>query len=166
MGHNHVDIENQVGCQSGKPRVVFLRPPVFDDEVCALDIAVVAQTRAQCCDAVWITSRIWGRAAQEPVRATLPDCCARAASGHATAAPPSAASNSRRPMVTVMRPSRARVRKEKDTTPRAYSLAVQSRAECRLLPPLSSASGSEAVRLRTRNMFSGLPPKADLRSAR
>src|SRR5262245_50479345 len=35
-------------------------------------------------------------------------CCARAASGHATAAPPSAASNSRRPMVTVIRPSRAR----------------------------------------------------------
>src|SRR5262249_30680618 len=34
-------------------------------------------------------------------------CCARAASGHA-AAPPSAASNSRRPMVTVIRPSRAR----------------------------------------------------------
>jgi hypothetical protein len=31
-----------------------------------------------------------------------------AASGHAAAAPPSAASNSRRPMVTVMRPSRAR----------------------------------------------------------
>src|SRR5437870_201679 len=30
------------------------------------------------------------------------------ASGHAAAAPPSAASNSRRPMVTVMRPSRAR----------------------------------------------------------
>ena len=46
-------------------------------------------------------------------------CCVRAASGHATAAPPSAASNARRPMVTVMRPSRARVRKCNDTTPRA-----------------------------------------------
>jgi hypothetical protein len=34
-------------------------------------------------------------------------CCARAASGHA-AAPPSATSNSRRPMVTVIRPSRVR----------------------------------------------------------
>src|SRR5262245_13237652 len=34
--------------------------------------------------------------------------CARAASGHAAAAPPSAANNSRRPMVTVIRPSRAR----------------------------------------------------------
>src|SRR5262249_45640904 len=35
-------------------------------------------------------------------------CCARAASGHAAATPPSAASNSRRPMMTVIRPSRAR----------------------------------------------------------
>src|SRR5262249_8110636 len=35
-------------------------------------------------------------------------CCARAPSGHATTAPPSATSNSRRPMVTVIRPSRAR----------------------------------------------------------
>jgi Transposase zinc-binding domain len=36
-------------------------------------------------------------------------CCARAASGHA-AAPPSAASNFRRPMVTVIRPSPCEVR--------------------------------------------------------
>src|SRR5215467_15961255 len=43
-------------------------------------------------------------------------CCARAASGNATAAPPSAASNSRRPMVTVIRPSRAR--RVKETIPR------------------------------------------------
>src|SRR5262249_1874667 len=40
------------------------------------------------------------------------DCCARAASGHA-AAPPSATSNSRRPMVTVIRPSRASCVKER-----------------------------------------------------
>src|SRR6516164_3380410 len=45
-------------------------------------------------------------------------CCVRSASGHA-AAPPSATNNSRRPMVTVIRPSRARVRKCNDTTPRA-----------------------------------------------
>ena len=42
--------------------------------------------------------------------------CARAASGHAAAAPPSAASNSRSPMVTVIRPSRARC--VKPTVPR------------------------------------------------
>jgi len=43
-----------------------------------------------------------------PMRRIRSPCCARAASGHATAAPPSAASNPRRPMVTVIRPSRAR----------------------------------------------------------
>src|SRR5262249_11963428 len=43
-----------------------------------------------------------------PTRGVLAGCCARAASGHATAAPPSAANNSRRPMMTVIRPSRAR----------------------------------------------------------
>jgi len=47
---------------------------------------------------------------------TLCGCCARAASGHAAARPPSAASNSRRPMVTVIRPCRARCVKE--TIPR------------------------------------------------
>src|ERR1700730_554424 len=41
-------------------------------------------------------------------RRSILGCCARAASGHEAAAPPSAASNSRRPMVTVIRPSRAR----------------------------------------------------------
>jgi hypothetical protein len=39
---------------------------------------------------------------------TIRRICARVASGHAAAAPPSAASNSRRPMVTVIRPSRVR----------------------------------------------------------
>src|SRR5262245_47809777 len=57
-------------------------------------------------------------------------CCARAASGQA-AALPSATSNSRRPMVTVIRPP-CEVRKGNDTTSRAYSLAVQGGL---LLPP-------------------------------
>jgi hypothetical protein len=52
-----------------------------------------------------------------PFDEALFGCCARAASGHAAAAP-SAANNLRRPMVTVMRPSRARVRKCNDTTDR------------------------------------------------
>ena len=56
-------------------------------------------------------------------------CCARAASGHA-AAPPSAVSNSRRPMVTVIRPSRARCVKGNDTTPRARGLHGSRRARC------------------------------------
>jgi hypothetical protein len=50
-----------------------------------------------------------------PMAGSLLACCARAASGHA-AAPPSATSNFRRPMVTVIRPSRAR--RVKETIPR------------------------------------------------
>src|SRR5262249_17281400 len=45
---------------------------------------------------------------RKPMVRSFPACCARAASGHAAAAPLNAASNSRRPMVTVIRPSRAR----------------------------------------------------------
>jgi len=54
----------------------------------------------------------------------LSACCARAASGYAATAPPSAASNSRRPMATVIRPSRARCVGH-GSTPRACSLDVQ-----------------------------------------
>src|SRR5262249_19241360 len=64
-------------------------------------------------------------APKKPIVGSFLGCCPRAASGHAAAAPPSAASNSRRPMVTVIRPSRAKVRKGNDTTSRACSLAVQ-----------------------------------------
>src|SRR5262249_22627193 len=78
------------------------------------------------------------RAVSTPMRRTRSPCCARAASGHA-AALPSAASNSRRPMVTVIRPSRARC-----VRARYHATSVQSsrsrRAGCWLLPPLSSAS--------------------------
>src|SRR5215831_8360582 len=59
-----------------------------------------------------------------PMVGSLPGCGARAASGHVAAAPPSATSNSRRPMVTVIRPSRARCVKD-DTTPPACSLHVR-----------------------------------------
>src|SRR5262249_49119969 len=67
-------------------------------------------------------------------------CCARAMSGHAATAPPSAASNSRRPMVTVIRPSRARCVKEK--IPRLQRAIFPSRRQnapcfhlCPRLPP-------------------------------
>src|SRR5215831_275447 len=81
-----------------------------------------------------------------PMRLTRSGC-APAASGHAAAAPPSAASNSRRPMVTVIRPSRARCVREG-----YHATSVQSwrsrRAGCCLL---SSEVESEKAR------FSGLP---------
>ena len=43
-----------------------------------------------------IRAEVGRRAAQEPDGRQLPGCCARAASGHATAAPPSSVMNSRR----------------------------------------------------------------------
>src|SRR5262245_10652432 len=58
-------------------------------------------------------------------RSPASPAAARAASGHAAANPPSAASNSRRPMVTVIRPSRARC--VKGTIPR-HELAVPNDA--------------------------------------
>src|SRR5215813_2309791 len=69
----------------------------------------------------------------------IADCCARAASGHAAVAPPSAASNSRRPRVTVIRPSRARC--VKGTIPRH---------ECAVLPFKEGRILVAVVRLRGR----------------
>src|SRR5262249_25593140 len=72
-------------------------------------------------------------------------CCARPASGHAAAAPPTAARNSRRPMVTVIRPSRARC--VKVTIPR------RERAV-----PNSAASGARAGSARPGTGCNGAPP--------
>ena len=60
-----------------------------------------------------------------PMRRMRAAYCARAVTGQATAAPPNAASNSRRPMVTAIRPSRARC--VKGTIPR-HERAVPNRA--------------------------------------
>src|SRR6516165_8085092 len=57
---------------------------------------------------VLISGSSSAKAVSTPIRRIRSGCCARAPTGHDAAAPPSAASNSRRPMVTVIRPSRAR----------------------------------------------------------
>src|SRR5215471_18188638 len=67
--------------------------------------------------------------------------CARAASGDAAAAPPSATINSRRPMVTVIRPSRARC--VKGTIPR-YERAVFTFKRAGML--VASASPADSGR--------------------
>src|SRR6516164_6883123 len=59
---------------------------------------------------------------------------AHTTSGHATAAPLSATSNSRRPMVTVIRPSRARCVRERYHTKNVRS-SHSTRAGCWLLRP-------------------------------
>ena len=76
-------------------------------------------------------------------------CCARAASGH-SAAPPSEASNSRRPMVTVIRPSRERCVKQ--TIPRhegavftlkeGWTVALAAQPKDERLSPVSPLASS------------------------
>src|SRR5262249_53173153 len=47
MSDDHIHARaNQLVRKRGEPRVVLLRPAVFDNKVCALDIGEVAQTRA------------------------------------------------------------------------------------------------------------------------
>jgi len=80
----------------------------------------------------------------------IPACCARAASGHAAAALPRAASNSRRPMVTVIRPSRARC--VKGTIPRhegavftlkeGWTVALAAQPKDERLSPVSPLASS------------------------
>jgi hypothetical protein len=78
------------------------------------------------------------RGSSMPIWRIRAPCCAHAASGHA-AAPPSAASNSRRPMVTVIRPSRARCVK-----------GTISRRECAVPNSAAPGAGGAASRARRR----------------
>ena len=86
-------------------------------------------------------------------------CCACAASGHA-AAPPSATSNSRRPMVTVIRPSRARC--VKGTIPRREravpnSAAPDADGTHAGHKPQRSAAWPEGSGLDFKSLFSAAP---------
>src|SRR5262249_53443305 len=82
-------------------------------------------------------------------------CCARAASGHAAAAPPSAASNSRRPMVTVIRPSRARCVKER--IPRHERAVLTARYPARAERMPGTGCNGAPPGLISRNLFSAAP---------
>ena len=65
-------------------------------------------------------------------------CCARAVTGHAAAAPPSATNNSRRPMTTAIRPLPCEVRKDNDIMPRACC-PITARLAPRGRPPKNGA---------------------------
>ena len=86
-----------------------------------------------------------------------------AASGHAAAAPPSAAINSRRPMMTVMRPSRARVRTCNDTTRRARCRNCVALGAGRHAgrQPYGSPPGFRRALINRDCPASTLPPRAD-----
>ena len=115
------------------------RPVRVDAHVAADDPARLCQRLLECAEPgliVGVVCARWQQHADAPHALALlrARCCARAASGHAAAVPPSAASNSRRPMVTVIRPSRARCVKGK--IPRYDGAVFTFRgAGCWLLPP-------------------------------
>ena len=71
-------------------------------------------------------------------------CCARAASGPAAAAPPTAASTSRRPMVTVIRPSRARCVRERYHATSVLSLTAPHPARAQRRSP-RAGDGSDRL---------------------
>ena len=95
MRDDHGDLPaNQIGRQRRQPVDLILGPAVFDRDVLAFDIAGVLQALAKSrADDPRNLQAI--RAPRKPITG-IAGCCARAASGHAAAAPPSSVMNSRR----------------------------------------------------------------------
>ena len=112
--HGHLPA-NQVGRQRRQTVGLILRPAIFDRDVLALDIACFLQALAEC-----ESRRVGDRQRCQPCRnpiTGIAGCCARAASGHAAAAPPSSVMNSRR--LAAWMPPVGFVRRNQDSTPRA-----------------------------------------------
>ena len=101
-----VDIHaDQLGRQL-RQLVDRFRPPELNDNVLAFDVAEFTQARPQRLDPVAEAEA--GPKPRNPIRGTFAGCCARAATGHAAAAPPSSAMNSRRFTRSPRRRGRAR----------------------------------------------------------
>ena len=79
---------NQFGRQRRQPIELSLGPAVFDRHVLALDIAALLQALAKYAQIVRVR-RVRRCGARNPITG-IAGCCARAASGHAAAAPPRA----------------------------------------------------------------------------
>ena len=93
----------ELGGERRQPVVMTIGPTIIDRDILTLDEAGVV--KAMLHDRNERRIGHWLRPLSSPI--TGIGCCARAASGHAATAPPSAAINSRRPMWIAMRPSRA-----------------------------------------------------------
>ena len=85
---DHGDLAtNQFGGHCRQPIILALRPAVFDRHAMAVDVARFLQAlakRALRCSRYGLGDALL----RKPITGS-PGCCARAASGHATAAPPS-----------------------------------------------------------------------------
>jgi hypothetical protein len=90
----------QLGGQCGHSIELMLPPPVKDCEVVAFHIAGLGKALAKPAQAV--RHRVGRALASRKPMTGIVDCCARAVSGHAAAAPPSAAKNFRRLMWLAM----------------------------------------------------------------
>jgi hypothetical protein len=90
----------QFSCQLRKSLAVIVRPAVFDGDVLSLYESLLSETGAKFGDPIPIAL---GRgAAHHPITGIV-GCCARAASGHAAAAPPRSEMISRRRMSCLRR---------------------------------------------------------------
>ena len=94
-----------------------------------------------------------------PIRRIRSPCCARAATGHAAAAPPMSLMNSRRRIAIVLEEGR------QSSQPGHQNRICDGKGRCAFAAKYSCAivgSGSKPVRLRTSKCFPVYPPKADL----
>ena len=92
---DHGDLPaDQFGCQLRQPIEFILGPAVCDRDVLAFDKAGLLQALAKCAQTVRARVDVEPR---NPITG-IAGCCARAASGQATAAPPNNVMNSRRLM--------------------------------------------------------------------
>src|SRR5262245_23623652 len=97
----------QIGRQGRQSIILLIRPAVFDRYIPALDITGFAQTLRNA------TTNGANDSADALLRnpiTGIAGCCARAASGHVAAAPPSRPMNSRRFIFAVIRSPRRRWR--------------------------------------------------------
>ena len=92
---NDIDLEpDELGRDLGEALVASLRPAILDRDGATLDPAEFAQPLHKSGGPL---ARGRSRAApKNPMVGSFAGCCARAASGHAAAAPPSSVMNSRR----------------------------------------------------------------------
>ena len=94
-----IDLEaDELGRDLGVALGAALRPAILDRDGAALDPAEFAQPLHEGADPMAVERGVL--APRNPITG-IAGCCARAASGHAAAAPPSSVMNSRRPMKAV-----------------------------------------------------------------
>ena len=126
---------NQFGRQRRQSIDLILGPAVFDRHVLALDIAGVLQALAKCAQTVRDGSGDVG--SRNPITG-IAGCCARAASGHAAAAPPSSVMNSRRFIRSIASDASSRRGSIAD-----WRASSQGPAALRISTPLMSATGQK-----------------------